>query len=168
QELETTRTELSAQSERWAKEAADVVEAQRRDMSAALEKASSEAQAAREGLRETMDKQVKQLEGELAKAKELAESRKEEADLKEGEFHLKVDRLVDRVKDLEKTGETLVSRAEMQASMGGMDAAVDKRLLHLEHEVPRVTDAVAEVENIATRRVDWIIQKASQKLRPPG
>merc|ERR1719221_13022 len=64
-ELENTRHELSAQAERWAKEAADVVEAQRKELSAALEKASSEALAAREGLRETVGKQVGQVEGEL-------------------------------------------------------------------------------------------------------
>jgi len=166
-ELESTRHELSAQSERWAKEAADVVETQRKELSAALEKASSEALAAREALRETVGKQCGQLEGENAKAKELAESRREEADLKEGEFHLKFDRVAERVKDLEKAGEALVRREDMVASMKGSHESVDKRLLHLEHEVPRVTDAVAEVENIATRRVDWIIQKASQKLRPP-
>lgn len=166
-ELENTRHELSAQAERWAKEAADVVETQRRELSAALEKASSEAQAAREDLRETTGKQVKQMEAELAKAKELAEARKEEADLKEGEFHLKFDRLADRVKDLETTVETLVRKDDMETSLKGMDQSVDKRLVHLEQELPRVTDAVAEVENISTRRVDWIIQKASQKLRPP-
>lgn len=44
----------------------------------------------------------------------------------------------------------------------------ERRLDNLELTCTKLHDAVAEVENLPTRRVDWVIKNVSKRIRPPS
>lgn len=42
----------------------------------------------------------------------------------------------------------------------------EEHLAHLDADGAKLRNAISEVENMSTRRVDWVIQKASRQIRP--
>merc|ERR1711971_1200710 len=71
-----------------------------------------------------------------------------------------------------KVTKTAVDKA-LKACEERLQAMVDSviedhggRLNWLEAEADKLRDAVSEVENLATRRVDWVIKNASKVIRP--
>lgn len=43
-----------------------------------------------------------------------------------------------------------------------------ERIEDLDQRAEKLHDAVAEVENLPTRRVDWVIRNVSKRIRPPS
>lgn len=163
-ELEAAKKDLQEQSSRLKEELAEQFLGMEKKVSGDLQEARAETEAKGKEIEELWES-LKQLGDDVAAQKALADKRKEEADMKEGDLNLKIGRLTEKVND--EFARELVSMPQMEERVTAFEDPVDNRLTTLESENARLTDAVAEVENVSTRRVDWIIQNASQKVRPP-
>mmetsp|Transcript_10571 Transcript_10571/g.20384 ORF Transcript_10571/g.20384 Transcript_10571/m.20384 type:complete len:756 (-) Transcript_10571:31-2298(-) len=168
-QLTELRESLEAQSERWAKEAAQEVVKQRKESDEAVECARSEAKQANESTALSASKEVVASESRI---KQQLVANEERSDRATGELQLQIDRLSDELKELQASAE---ERAEIvtRGALGEVHRLredAEARFNSLSEQTTRMQDAVSQVENFSTRRVDWVINKVSQRLRPstPG
>lgn len=86
----------------------------------------------------------------------------------QNEIFLKLDRQGDLMKETADNAEGSVQRLKEMLQMNFEGLAKDHggRLRYLDNETEKMRNAVAEVENIATKKVDWVINNVSKRIRP--
>eukprot|EP00933_Yihiella_yeosuensis_P028955 TRINITY_DN22714_c0_g1_i1.p1 TRINITY_DN22714_c0_g1~~TRINITY_DN22714_c0_g1_i1.p1 ORF type:complete len:772 (-),score=152.36 TRINITY_DN22714_c0_g1_i1:285-2600(-) len=96
------------------------------------------------------------------------EQREERTQRSESEIWMKLDRLDELVKELneQEQNDMRETRQYCDDQIEEYGGIADGRLDSLEKESNRMASAVCEVENLATRRVDWVIKNATKFLRP--
>lgn len=165
-ELSSVRAELMAGSEQWAREAAEALVAQRRELDAAIEKVRKEAAAKLEEVKGAAEKRSEAIVVKQSKVDELQNERNERA---QGEIWLKLDRLDDLLKEARAAAKEHTEDVDIatKAAISDLRTDAEKRFADLDEQTEKLHDAVSEVENIPTRRVDWVIKDVSRRLRPP-
>jgi hypothetical protein len=168
-QLTELRESLEAQSERWAREAAEEVVKQRRESDEAVERARSEAKQANESAAAVASKEIVASE---SRTKQQIFATEERNDRATGELQLRIDRLSDDLQELQaasKDHTESVSRGAL-GEVQRLRQEAEAKLNSLSEQNTRLQEAVSEVENVSTRKVDWVINNVSQRLRPstPG
>mmetsp|Transcript_9137 Transcript_9137/g.27012 ORF Transcript_9137/g.27012 Transcript_9137/m.27012 type:complete len:746 (-) Transcript_9137:126-2363(-) len=168
-QLTAVKADLGLQAEKWAREAAEEIVKQRKEVDANVDSVRKEAKSNTDQSSDSMGKELQRLVTEMHKVIESKEERSKRA---EGEIYLKLDRLADELQELQASAKDHTEQVERNslAELTGLREEAESRLATLDEESKKLRDAVAEVENTSTRRVDWVIQKVSQRLRPstPG
>lgn len=92
----------------------------------------------------------------------------EENQLMQNEIFLKLGRHDDQIKEeAEKAAANLKKTEDLMKDMlEDLRLNHGNRLDHLDAEADKLRNAVAEVENVATKKVDWVIQNVSRRIRP--
>mmetsp|Transcript_88847 Transcript_88847/g.287719 ORF Transcript_88847/g.287719 Transcript_88847/m.287719 type:complete len:746 (+) Transcript_88847:99-2336(+) len=165
QQLSALKAELSEQSEKWAREAAEEIVKQRKEVDLAIEQLRKEAEERVEARAQAGSQECQAIMPQVHKLLEEAKDRSVRA---EGEVNLKIDRLNDELQELQVASQERSDRVEQaaQSEVGKLREDAETRLASLDQEATKLKDAISEVENLSTRRVDWVIQKVSQRLRP--
>jgi hypothetical protein len=86
----------------------------------------------------------------------------------QNDIYLHLDRHAESLKAIPVETAANLAAAELQLNktIGDLRADHGGRLDHLDAETSKLRAAVAEVENLATKRVDWVIKSAAQVIRP--
>jgi len=168
-QMELQREELEMQAAKWAREAAEEIVKQRREVEGSIEAARKEAQARTEESYQQTVREGEQRNQEFRTALEEAADRSRRA---EGEVYLKLGQLEDELHELQASAQAHTEQVQ-QGALGQvlqLRQDAETRLAHLDQETTKLRDAIAEVENLSTRRVDWVIKHVSLRLRPstPG
>jgi len=164
-QLTELRESLEAQSERWAREAAEEVVKQRRETDAAVECARGEAKQANESAAVAASREVVSSESRIKQQLVATEERNDRAS---GELQLRIDRLSDELQELQAAAQER-SESMSRGALGEVQRLREEseaRLNSLDEQATRLQEAVSEVENVSTRRVDWVINNVSRRLRP--
>lgn len=166
-QISQQREELEDQTQNWARQAAEEVVKQRKEVDSSIETLRQEEKAATEDSNQRIVKEAEKLSEEFRKSMEEASDRAKRA---EGEVYLKLGQLEDELHELQVAAKEHTERSE-----GGVLAKVERlrkdaetHLSSLDVETTKLRDAIAEVENLSTRRVDWVIKNVSHYLRPPS
>jgi len=169
QQMQQQREELEGQTQKWAREAAEEVVKQRKEVDASIEAARGEAKAHVQDSYERTKKETEERFGTFKKSIEEAAERSQRA---EGEVYLKLGQLEDELKELQVASQAHTDNAKKgtMAQISKLREDAEARFDSMEQETTKLRDAVAEVENLSTRRVDWVIKNVSRFLRPtsPG
>lgn len=134
-----------------------------------IEEARQEAKTTDEKRGEITELRLKQVyENQLKE-----EGRRDEKSQRvESEIYLKIERLDDLLKELQEEAHshTTNARADLEASISQLREQAIGGIEKLDENSTKLREAMAEVENMSTRRVDWIIKNVSQRMRPttPG
>eukprot|EP00442_Polarella_glacialis_P025536 CAMPEP_0115082562 /NCGR_PEP_ID=MMETSP0227-20121206/19982_1 /TAXON_ID=89957 /ORGANISM="Polarella glacialis, Strain CCMP 1383" /LENGTH=769 /DNA_ID=CAMNT_0002470689 /DNA_START=76 /DNA_END=2385 /DNA_ORIENTATION=+ len=164
-EFASARSDFAAADDAKAADAVSARAQQRAEIDARMEHNQKEA-----------ERQIAELDAAsqtaLQKAVETqqrADARREErTQTTETEIWLKLDRHDELCKELEEKidqeiiGERTKANEELTAYTEGANAKIE----NLDKDSLTLRTAMLEVENLSTRRVDWVIKKASLRLRP--
>lgn len=163
-ELEALKAELLKEDEAVTQKAAGMVETQKKEFQEILEQVKGDAA--------TGDQMIKdQCAKELAKAfqaqQEKEKKEQERANRQEAEIYMKIERLQELMNEGVEGAhsETREKFDKLNTELQELKDEAVRRLGHLDDEATKAKEAIAEVENITTRRVDWVIQNASRRLR---
>jgi len=165
EELSRTKEEIFSQIEARAQQAEEARNALQKSVVGQLETERDKATEAREKLRADVDSAMKQAEAQQVKRDQ---ERDEKAARVEAEIWLQLDRLKDGLNDLREDATNHANSVKdgAAADLASLREDHGNRVSHLDSESMKLRDAVAEVENLSTRRVDWVIRKASYRMRP--
>lgn len=164
-EIQGLREDLEHQIETRREEAAQNLENQRLQLTARIEAERKEAadnddanmKAVSERFEQTIENQRK------------ADAEQDAKNLRaQNEIHLELTQLGQRLDDFrQEAANERQRRADVAAQeLDDANKAAQARLNFLEDEARRMRGAMSEVENYSTRRVEWVIQKASKCIRP--
>jgi len=167
QEMTSVKTELLANAEKWARDAAEALVKERRELDQAVEAAKKESVTNLMGFKEAVDIQFKKITEEHGKKHSEAEERNQRS---QSEIWLKLERLDELIKENKDGAKEHTEEVDtrLSGSVDQLRADSEQRLAKLDGTSQRLHDAVAEVENLPTRRVDWVITNVSKRIRPPS
>jgi len=161
------REELEDQAQKWAREAAEEIVKQRKEVDTSIEALRKEAKANVEESYQQTVREAEERTKAMDRAMEEAADRSKRA---EGEVYLKLGQLEDELHELQIAAKEQSDRVQ-EGALGQVQRLrkdAETRLAGLDQETTKLRDAIAEVENLSTRRVDWIIRNVSAFLRPPS
>lgn len=167
QQMQQQRQELEDQAQKWAREAAEEIVRQRQEVDLSILKVREEAEARRE---ETYHKTLQDLEKRAKEIHNTSQDSVDRARRAEAEVYLKLGTLQDDLQGLEKSAREHAEQVQRGAAaqLQEFREVAEGKMDHLDEETTRLRDVITEVENLSTRRVDWVIRRVSQLLRPPS
>mmetsp|Transcript_25981 Transcript_25981/g.56412 ORF Transcript_25981/g.56412 Transcript_25981/m.56412 type:complete len:765 (-) Transcript_25981:7-2301(-) len=167
QEMTGVRNELLENSEKWAREAAEALVNERNTLNESIAAAKTESDSNLKTLKEAMETEFKKSHDESLKRLEDLNERNDRATT---EIWLKLERIEELMQENkeEAKGHTDEVDERLSGDILTLRSDAEGRLDQLDHTVAKLYDAVTEVENLPTRRVDWVIKNVSKRLRPPS
>ncbi|CAJ1371252.1 unnamed protein product [Effrenium voratum] len=164
-EFTSTRADMTKFAETKSQEGKEKLQDQRDELDRAMATAAQEAQANMDKLQAAVEKTLKDTDEAHQKAQAERDEKTQRSD---SEIWLKLDRLSELLQELtdSTTNATDNLREEANSSLSDFRNEATGRLDGLDEENLKMKTALMEVENIATRRVDWVIKDASRRLRP--
>lgn len=164
-EFQATREDMTKFSETKSQEGKANLADQRAQLDRAMADAAKEVDQKMDKLQATMEKFLKDFSD--TQAKDQA-SRDEKTQRSESEIWLKLDRTNELLQELtdSSTRDTENLRDEATKNLEDYKTEANGRLDGHDEENLQMRTALMEVENLATRRVDWVIKDASKRLRP--
>mmetsp|Transcript_46485 Transcript_46485/g.116903 ORF Transcript_46485/g.116903 Transcript_46485/m.116903 type:complete len:750 (-) Transcript_46485:172-2421(-) len=166
-QLASVKQELMEGAENWARQAAEALVQQRRELDGVIDELRQ--QMAKKGTdeRKTTDDQFTRVIAAQKKSDEAQNERNERA---QSEIWLKLERLDELIKENKDFAKEHTDDVDGRATTAIKELRSDaeRRLDDLDGQAEKLHDAVAEVENIPTRRVDWVIRNVSKRIRPPS
>lgn len=163
-EFLTTREDMTKFAETKSQEGKANLSDQRSQLDTAMAEAAKEVEQKLDQLQAAMEKTLKDFNEEQGKAQGLRDEKQQRA---ESEIWLKLDRTSELLQELTESAardaENL--RDETNQNLEDYKTEANGRLDGIDQENLQMRTALMEVENIATRRVDWVIKDASKRLR---
>lgn len=165
QELAAVKEELVALIDQTATKAAEALKRERK----ALDKILDEM---RKLVQENADQGKASASAELTayieSQRALDHEQDERAQRAQSEIYLRLDRLDAALEEAAEKAETETKDAVEKADMTTTElrSYADSRLNGLDVETERLRNAMSEVENISTRRVEWVVKNVSSRLKP--
>lgn len=166
-EMARSCNELAESQEKFARDAAEALVGQVRELKAEIQELREEAKTRDQDDRGKLEADLKKM---LAEQKKIDEAQNDKHDRSETEIYLKLERLSDLLKEAKEGASDHTQNVEEKATaaMTEFREKSEKRFGNLDVQTEKLHDAVAEVENINTRRVDWVVRNVSKRLRPPS
>mmetsp|Transcript_25357 Transcript_25357/g.45933 ORF Transcript_25357/g.45933 Transcript_25357/m.45933 type:complete len:783 (-) Transcript_25357:254-2602(-) len=164
-EFEKCRADFQSADQAEAKVTAANLTEQRAQLDASISNTAQEADRLLGESRKALEKALQKAVDTQSKSDA---ARDEKSTRSESEIWLKLDRLDELLKELdEKSAEATENlRQEAHGTIKELKDHAVGRLDGHDEEGLKIRTAMLEVENLATRRVDWIIKDASKRLRP--
>lgn len=165
QQLQSDKADLQTTMDERAKQAAEMHDDQKREFKAALaqleEKASNDTKTMGETAAALLIKSQEE-------QKKIDDNQDDKARRAQNEIYLKIDECNKMLKELSEASDAGHERVAKEAAdnLSEFRNGADKQLAALDEEARRLRSAMSEVENTPTRRVEWVIQKVSKKVRP--
>jgi hypothetical protein len=166
-ELENVKAELATGAETWARQAAEALVDQKKVMDASLEEVKAGAVLNDDYVRRQLTADLEKFKVEL---EEKAKKQDERDKLQEAAIHEALGNLDFSIKETASNlgAEGGAKHDALTSDLAGVKEEQERRLGAMEKDFDRFRDAVAEVENLSTRRVDWVIRHASKRLLHPN
>eukprot|EP00927_Polykrikos_kofoidii_P034040 TRINITY_DN28873_c0_g1_i2.p1 TRINITY_DN28873_c0_g1~~TRINITY_DN28873_c0_g1_i2.p1 ORF type:complete len:749 (+),score=163.48 TRINITY_DN28873_c0_g1_i2:75-2321(+) len=164
--------ELTALKDELLKSISDTAEAAqvartklKQDADASIKEARKEAKAQARLVKEAAEKDLKRSEAEQVKKEEAADAVRK---LMDNDIFQKLDRHDELLKEGGEVAEANLRATEkvLRELVAELRRDAEDRLNGLEDDSGKLRTAVAEVENLSTRRVDWVIKDVSKRVRP--
>lgn len=167
EELNNKRDELLDAIAQCAKNADEALMEQRRQIDQAISDARKKAKARAEEVARNAAEELQKAKDQQKAADDAQDERNNRA---QSDLHLMLERLTEVVQENKEFAESETTRVEDQANLdiSTLRADSEARLDLLDEESLKLRNAVQEVEQLPTRKVDWVIRNVSQRLRPPS
>lgn len=164
-EFTSARTDMTNFTEAKAQEGKSNLDNQRKDLDDAMAAAAQEVDQKLGDMKALVDKTLQ--DDNDAKQRDQ-QDRDERTNRSESEIWLKIQRLDELLQELKETSTEATEglRHSSNKNLTDFKDEATGRLDGLDEENTRIRSAILEVENLATRRVDWVIKDASKRLRP--
>ncbi|CAE6936620.1 REL2 [Symbiodinium sp. CCMP2592] len=164
-EFTAARTDMTNFTEAKSQEGKSNLDNQRKDLDDAMSAAAQEVDKKLGDMKALVDKTLQ--DDNDAKQRDQKD-RDERTNRSESEIWLKIQRLDELLQELKETSTEATEglRHSSNKSLTDFKDEATGRLDGLDEENTRIRSAILEVENLATRRVDWVIKDASKRLRP--
>jgi len=164
-ELTTTRNQLTENLESWASEAAQEIAKQRQEIDAKCEELDKKIE---DDDAKNREHAAKALEKAIEKQTEVDEAQDDKNQRAQGEIYVKMglldEKLQASIDKLDKeTKEVHELHLEDYTNFLGKTV---KHLDTLDDDAKALRNAMSEVENVNTRKVEWVIQDVSKRIRP--
>lgn len=165
-ELDQKSGELQAAIDTAVKDSNEALQEQRKQIDQAISEARKKAKARSEEVARVAAEELQKARQDQAKLDEVQDERNAR---EQNELHLALERLTEVVQENRNHSTDETTRVENQANLDISTLRVDAeaRFDLLDEESMKLRNAVQEVEQLPTRRVDWVIRNVSQRLRPP-
>lgn len=164
-ELSQLRTELTNNMEKWAQEAAEEIAKQRRELDIKDQELFTKVESHDSKHREDASKA---LADAVTTQNKVDEVQDEKSQRSQGEIYVKIglldEKLVEAMKKLDE--ETKEVHALHVADYTDFLGRTERHLDVLDDDTKGLKNAMSEVENVSTRRVEWVIKDVSKRLRP--
>lgn len=159
------KTELSGNMEKWAVEAAEEIAKQRREIDVKLQELHTKIEHHDSTAR---DDHAKAIEVVVADQTDKNRVEIEKNQRAQGEIYVKIGLLEEALK---KSLETVEFEAKEAHSLHVGDyskflSRTEQHLSVLDDSCDALRNAMSEVENVSTRKVDWVIRNVSKRIRP--
>lgn len=166
EELQSVKTELSQNIEDMGREAAEALVQQRREIDESIEKLRVETIEDRARIREEMKLEF---EKTIAAQNIVDQKQDEEREAlriaKWAQFAVVDEVIKDKENKAHVHAEEVAATAE--ANRAALAEYNRQRLVQLDGETAQLREGLREVENVSTRRVEWVIKNAAEMIRPP-
>jgi hypothetical protein len=167
EEIKGLKTELTENINDMGRGAAEALVEQRRQIDECIEKLRLETMQDRALIREEVQQRFTEV---------LAEQRKrdqEQDDTREKlrrEVYVDFDKVDDLIRQKEKKAHehTTQIAADAEANRASLAEKNFRHLTQLDGETQQLREGLREVENVSTRRVEWVVKNASQVVKPPS
>lgn len=159
------KSELLKNMETWAREAAQALVDQRQELDKTIEEVKTEAKADNKSDREAAEKAL----SDVVEAQEEKDNKQDErANRAYGEIYVKITQLSEKLtaEMNDKHEKVCDTHNNHKAEYEIFVSDTDKHLTTLDDDSNSLRNAMSEVENVSTRRVDWVIKNVSKKIRP--
>jgi len=166
QEISSLKTALLARIDEQAKEDADSLARQRQELNETIKATQHEAKDAHALLKNFEN----QLQTNFQTQQNNIQEQNDRNERAQNELFLKIERLDDAIKELATASGEMTNKLHNEAvnDIAQLRSVAEKRLDGLTESTTKLRDAMSEVENTATRRVDWVIKNVSKFLQPPS
>jgi hypothetical protein len=166
EELQKLNAELVQQIESMAREAAEALVEQRNQIDRSIEVLRGEADEDNHRIRE----EVRVKFAETIEAQRKRDSSQDTArEALKREIGIELDKAHKIIREKESKAanhaEEVASKAE--SNRAALAETNFRHLRRIDGETQQLRDGLREVENVSTRRIEWVINKASEAIRPP-
>jgi len=164
QELGDVREEAGSNLEHWAKEAADALVDQRQQLDASTAKLQ---QRLEENLREAMEANAREHERIVSDQNKVGQKKDERDNVRIAEVYVQIGLLKEALQESTEKAYSNSTQVASDASCGLSKLAEHskERFEKVEDHAKELSNSVSLVESFTTKRVEWVIQNASKKLR---
>jgi len=168
-ELGNLKTELTANTETMGREAAGFMVETRDQIMSQTGDLMKKSEGLEQEIKTMLATESKRILDECAKGDKKLLDRSIGI---ESDIHLNIDTQVDRLQEEINMNKEWCEAAHKDiretsgGSLGAFKSSATDRLDVLTDQAEKLRNAVSEVENLSTRRVDWVIKNVSQRLRP--
>lgn len=176
-ELEALGQHFDEELNLLSKEHLEAVKKASEEVMAALEEKSASLSDAIAAVRKELkagDKETREaFAAEIQKSSQgqkLADKLRDERHQRsEGEVYLKIGRLEELLQELteKEAADTTEIRTEAASALTEARTVIEERLSVLDTECSKLRSGLFEVQNVPTRRVEWVIRNATSRLRRP-
>lgn len=165
EELTNLRNMLSANIETMGRECAEEIVKQRSELDNALQELGKKVEAD-----DTKDREAeaKALEEVVLTQQQRDQSQDEKSERAQGEIYVKIGLLDEQLKEsLRKLEEETKEVHSLHVDeYSGFLSRTEQHLDTLDDDTRCLKNAISEVENVTTRKVEWVIKDVSARLRP--
>lgn len=165
EELTAVRNDLTEDMQKWAKEAAEALVEQRAQLDNTIQvldkkvetEDTRDREEARKGLEESIEKQLA-----------VNEKIDERAQRAQSEIYVKIGLLDEKITDMIRKLD-IETKEVHSAHVNEYCEFLTKTERHLDvldEDTKCIRNAISEVENVPTRRVEWVIKNVSERIRP--
>lgn len=167
EELQNLKKELTQNLEDMGREAAEALVQQRRELDESIEKLRVETAEDRARIREES-----KLEFERVVAAQVPVDKRQDQDLEtlKKAIYAEFARVEEVIGMKEAKAHEHAEQVAAAAESNRLSLAEQnhERLVRLNGETAQLRDGLREVENVSTRRVEWVIKQAADAIRPPS
>jgi len=165
EELQGVRDDIENQLEMVSDQITETIETQRKEVDDSIEALRKEASTRDATNFEQLNGRFAQVLADQLNTDTLQDEKSTRA---QNEIYVKIGKLQDMLNEFKAGAASDSGKVALEAAkqLQEYGEGADRRLDHLEDEARRMRGAMSEVENVPTRRVEWVIQKASKCLRP--
>lgn len=166
EELQGLKAELTNNLENWGRETAEAMVDQRRQLDESIENLRTECMDDRTRIREETKLGFEQSEQRQHERDEAQDSVREE---ERREIYNQFDKVDDLIREKERAAAEHADQVATTAESNRASLAEQNhnRLVRLNGEARQLREGLREVENVTTRRVEWVVKKASEVIRAP-
>lgn len=168
EELQTMKKEFAQTQLTWGRQAAEALVTQKKQLDHSIEQLRLSCAEDRQRIREEAKAEF---ESTVAKQHVKDSEQDQERQRQRGEIEDQFQKVAELISEKEAKAALELERAvaNAAANLAGLDDKSHQHLVQLDGETQQLRDGLREVENVQTRRVEWVIKNASLVIRPePG
>lgn len=165
-EIGRVKEESDQNLHRWAAEAAEALVQQRREIDSGMDKHQRDLQT---HMQDSLDRftHATEFERVMSDQRKTHEKLDERNNIQHAEIYVDIGLTKESLEEARTKAHSDITRVAAQAAtaLDTLSSHCKDRLTSLEKETQRLAGSVSLVESFTTKRVEWVIQSASQRLK---